>query len=247
MTAFPRFLPAGDAGLVVELGDVIDDAVNGRVLALDAALARAAVPGIAETVPTYRSLLVLYDPVALDPDDLTARLSRMLDGIAGEDQAPPGRLWTLPVVYGGAFGEDLGAVAEAAGLSEDQVVDRHARTTYRVHMIGFQPGFAYLGGLDPVLHLPRRSDPRSRVPAGSIAIGGIQTAVFSVETPSGWQLLGRTPVRAFDPRRPEPFLLAAGDRVRFRPVPASSWADLDARAAAGEALVEPETETEASR
>lgn len=238
--ALPRFLPAGDTALVVELGDAIDEQVNGRVMALDAAIADAGIPGIEETVPTYRSLLVIYEPDAIGHPELVHRLSALLEALPAAVQAPPGRRWTLPVVYGGAFGEDLGFVAAAHGLTEDEVIARHAEAEYRVHMIGFQPGFAYLGGLDPALHTPRRGDPRAGVPAGSIAVGGRQTAVYSVEAPSGWHLLGRTPVQVFDLRRAEPFLLAPGDRVRFRPLPADAWDSLTQRVAAGEVLAEME-------
>jgi KipI family sensor histidine kinase inhibitor len=238
--ALPRFLPAGDAALVVELGDAVDEQVNGRVMALDAAIAAAGIPGIEETVPTYRSLLVTYEPDAIGRPELVRRLAALLEALPPAVQAPAGRRWTLPVVYGGAFGEDLGFVAAAHGLTEDEVIARHAGAEYRVHMIGFQPGFAYLGGLDPTLHTPRRADPRAGVPAGSIAVGGRQTAVYSVEAPSGWHLLGRTPVRVFDLRRAEPFLLAPGDRVRFRPLPADAWDALVRRAADGEVLAEME-------
>jgi KipI family sensor histidine kinase inhibitor len=241
--AKPRFLPAGDAALVVELGDAIDDRVNERVMTLDRSIARAGIPGVEETVPTYRSLLVIYEPEAIGWAELVERLSALLvdDGVpAAAASALAGRRWILPVVYGGGFGEDLAFVAASHGLSQAQVVERHAGAEYRVHMIGFQPGFAYLGGLDPVLHTPRRADPRAKVPAGSVAIGGAQTAVYSVEAPSGWQLLGRTPVRVFDLSRPEPFLLAPGDRVRFRPVPADAWDALVRRAEEGEAVAEVE-------
>jgi KipI family sensor histidine kinase inhibitor len=238
--AKPRFLPAGDTGLVVELGDAIDDRVNDRVMTLDHRVARAGIHGIEETVPTYRSLLVIYEPEAIGWAELVRRLSALLDDVPAAASAPTGRRWTLPVVYGGAFGEDIAFVAESHGLSEAQVVERHAGAEYRVHMIGFQPGFAYLGGLDPVLRTPRRADPRSKVPAGSVAIGGAQTAVYSVEAPSGWQLLGRTPVRVFDLNRPEPFLLAPGDRVRFRPVPADAWDALVRRVEDGEVVAEVE-------
>lgn len=238
--AAPRFLPAGDAALVVELGDAIDDRLNERVMALDRAIAGTGIPGVEETVPTYRSLLVLYEPDAIGWAELVRRLSALLDDLPAEAPAPAGRRWTLPVVYGGSFGEDLAFVAASHGLSEAEVVERHAGAEYRVHMIGFQPGFAYLGGLDPALRTPRRADPRPKVPAGTIAIGGAQTAVYSVEAPSGWHLLGRTPVRVFDLRRPEPFLLAPGDRVRFRPVPGDAWDGLVHRVEGGEAVAEAE-------
>lgn len=238
--ATPRFLPAGDTALVVELGDAIDDRVNARVMMLDRSVAQAGIPGVEETVPTYRSLLVLYEPEVIGWAELVRRLSALVDDLPAEASAPAERRWTLPVVYGGAFGEDLAFVAESHGLSEAQVIERHAEAEYRVHMIGFQPGFAYLGGLDPALHTPRRADPRAKVPAGTIAIGGAQTAVYSVEAPSGWHLLGRTPVRVFDLRRAEPFLLAPGDRVRFQPVPADAWEGLVRRAEAGETVAEAE-------
>lgn len=233
-----RFLPAGDAALVVELGDAIDEAANDRVLALDALLSKADIAGVEETVPTYRSLLVAYDPEVIASAELTRRLEVLLDESVGSVAAPAGRRWSLPVVYGGSFGEDLQFVANATGLSEEQVVAGHAEREYRVYMIGFQPGFAYLGGLDPRLHLPRRADPRATVAAGSIAIGGSQSAVYSVACPSGWHLLGRSPVRVFDPRREQPFLLSAGDRVRFRPLPADAWEPLARRADAGDIVAE---------
>ncbi|HYD29976.1 MAG TPA: 5-oxoprolinase subunit PxpB [Azospirillaceae bacterium] len=237
--ANPRFLPAGDTAVVVEFGDAIDQRLNSRVLAFDARLARADIPGINETIPTYRSLLVVYDPEVTGQGELVTRLQAALDDESDMAETV-GRRWTLPVVYGGPFGEDLSAVAVHHGLSEGEVIDRHATGDYRVYMIGFQPGFAYLGGLDPSLETPRRADPRPKVPAGSIAIGGGQTAVFSVEGPSGWHLLGRTPVRVFDLARVSPFLLAAGDRVRLRPVPADAWEPLVRRVEAGDILAEEE-------
>lgn len=233
-----RFLPAGDAALVVELGESIDDVTNNRVLALDALLTGSGIAGVEETVPTYRSLLVAYDPGTVAFADLVRRLELLLDEPEDSVAAPAGRRWSLPVVYGGSFGEDLRFVANASGLSEEEVVRRHAEAEYRVYMIGFQPGFAYLGGLDPQLHLPRRADPRATVEAGSIAIGGSQSAVYSVACPSGWHLVGRSPVRVFDSRREQPFLLSAGDRVRFRPLPAEAWEPLARRADAGDVVAE---------
>lgn len=234
----PRILPAGDAALVVEFGSIVDEVLNERVLALDLALAEDMPPGVVETVPTYRSLMVVYDPEATDLLSLRARLLRLASAPPDAAAPPAPRRFVVPVVYGGEEGEDLAAVAAATGLGQDEFVRRHSAAEYRVHMIGFLPGFAYLGGLDPALHLPRRPEPRPRVPAGSVGIGGTQTGVYSVACPSGWHMLGRTPVRVFDPQRREPFLFAPGDRVRFRPVPADAWDPLVRRAAAGEPLVE---------
>jgi len=233
--ASPRVLPCGDTALAVEFGEAIDPAVNACVLALDARVAQG-IPGVVETVPTYRSLLVHYDPVVTDFDTLGATLSALSADLP--DTPAEGRLWRIPVVYGGAFGVDLEAVSARHGLAPADLIARHAAPIYRVYMIGFVPGFAYLGGLDPSLATPRRDVPRARTPAGSISIGGAQAAVASIEAPSGWHLLGRTPVRSFMPDREPPFILNAGDRVTFEPVPAERWDALDRAAAAGNLIAE---------
>ena len=224
-----RLLLAGDTALTVELGDTVDPAINARVIALDRALADAKLSGIVETVPTYRSLQIHYDPEAILIETLTATIARLAVGL--DDSLAAGRRWTVPVAYGGQHGMDLDAVAERTGLTADEVVERHLAGDYRVYMIGFQPGFTYLGGLDPKLHLPRRETPRLKTPAGTISIGGIQAAVASIEAPSGWHLLGRTPVRAFDSGRADPFLFRPGDRVRFERVSAADFDTLSQRAA----------------
>jgi KipI family sensor histidine kinase inhibitor len=230
----PRIRPAGDGGLAVEFEERIDPAVLARVVALDRAIAAAAPRGVTETVPAYRTLLVLFDPLVADPDETARAVAGIARGLPDAPALPPGRRWTLPVAYGGAHGEDLAAAAAALGLAEEEVVRLHAGAEYLVFMIGFSPGYAYLGPLDPRLHLPRRPEPRARVPAGSVAVGGQQTAVFSMAMPSGWSMLGRTPVRTFAPGRAEPFLFAQGDRVRFEPVGAAEFDALAARADAGE-------------
>jgi KipI family sensor histidine kinase inhibitor len=150
------------------------------------------------------------------------------------DALPEGRLWRVPVVYGGAFGIDLAETAERHDLTPAGLIERHAAPVYRVYMIGFLPGFAYLGGLDPAIATPRRTVPRLKTPPGTISIGGVQALVASIEAPSGWHLLGRTPMRNFMPGREPAFLLRPGDRIAFEPIPAARWAALDAAAAAGE-------------
>jgi 5-oxoprolinase (ATP-hydrolysing) subunit B len=154
------------------------------------------------------------------------------------DEPSEGRVWRIPVVYGGEFGIDLDDVAERHGLTPSQVIDRHSAPIYRVYMIGFVPGYAYLGGLDPVLATPRRATPRLTTPAGTISIGGIQAVVASIEAPSGWHLLGRTPVRSYMLDRDPVFLIEAGDRVKFDPIERSRWDELDRAAAAGEVVAE---------
>ncbi len=221
-----RLLAAGDTALTVELGDAVDPRINARVLSLDKALAETSLAGIVETVPTYRSLQIHFDPDRLDSEELRRTIERLAPKL--DDEPPPGRLWTVPVAYGGEHGIDLESVAERTGLMPDEVIARHMSGDYRVYMIGFQPGFTYLGGLDPKLHLPRRETPRLKTPAGTISVGGIQAAVASIEAPSGWHLLGRTPVRAFDPARADPFLFRAGDRIRFERIAHDDYARLAA-------------------
>lgn len=237
---FPlTLLPAGDAALVAELGDAIDPDLNDAVQALDAALAAATPAGLVETVPTYRSLLVHYDPCLTDAETLGALLRDLARGL---DQAAraAGRRWFLPVCFGGDLGEDLGFVAERTGRTVDEVAALHCAADYRVYMLGFSPGFAYLGGLPAELHLPRRENPRLSTPAGSIMQGGAQAAVSPMVMPSGWHLLGQTPVRTFDLRRDRPFLLAPGDRLRFQAIDRDRFAALSARAEAGALMPESE-------
>jgi KipI family sensor histidine kinase inhibitor len=234
LASAPRILPCGDAALAVEFGDAVDLRLNARVLALDGRV--QGLDGIVETVPTYRSLLVHYDPVATD----FAILSETLVSLAADlpDEPTEGRWWRIPVVYGGEFGIDLEDVAARHGLTTSQLIDKHAAPIYRVYMIGFLPGFAYLGGLDPAIATSRRETPRLKTPPGTISIGGVQALVATIEAPSGWHLLGRTPVRNFMPARDPVFLLEAGDRVAFEPIPASRWAELDAAAGRGDPVAE---------
>jgi KipI family sensor histidine kinase inhibitor len=239
MPDFPRLIPAGDTALVVELGDAVSLVINARVRALDRLVAAAAIPGITETLPTNRSLLVLYEPLTLGH----AELCRALEGLLAQVPLHPaddcGRSWIVPVVYGGAFGPDLARAAATLRLSEDEVIARHAARAYRVFMIGFQPGFSYLGELDAALALSRLDEPRAEIASGTVSIAGLQTVINSVAAPSGWNLIGRTPARLFDLRRSAPFLLAPGDEVRFKPVPPAAWVDLDAYAEAGALVAEP--------
>jgi inhibitor of KinA len=212
--ALPRVSPLGDAALIVTLGETIDGRTRRLVLTLAHELARHPVPGTIEVVAATTTVTVHYDPLKTDyPSARDAILPRIphepLSSIEGS-----GRLVEIPVRYDGP---DLEAVAAATGLSRDEVVRRHTAREYEVYFLGFVPGWAYLGELDPSLVLPRRPAPRPRVPAGSVAIAGAQTGVYPAETPGGWHLIGRTTVAMFDPRRDPASLLAAGDRVRFVP------------------------------
>ena len=221
--------------MAVEFGEAIDPALNARVLALDAALAGR--PWLVEAVPTYRSLLVHYDPLAIRFADI----SQALLEAASKAVALPsgGRTWTIPVAYGGEHGIDLEPTAALHDITPDELVRRHSAPLYQVYMIGFLPGFAYLGGLDPSIATPRRTSPRLKTPAGTISIGGVQALVASIEAPSGWHLLGRTPVRNFMPGRDPVFLLQPGDKVRFEAMDPARFAELDRAAASGAIVAEP--------
>ena len=236
MSDKPRRVAVGDAALLIEFGDTIDPLSGRRVRSLARHLAAVGLAGLSEIVPTYRSLLLRFDPEELERVDLAREVERGLLLPVPEEE--PGRHWRVPVVYGGAFGVDLEDFAAFHGMSASALIDRHVRGKYRVAMIGFQPGFAYLSGLPPALARSRREEPRMRTPAGSVSVGGIQAAVASVEAPSGWHLLGRTPARLFMPGRDPSFLLQAGDTVSFEPVAPEAWPELDARAAAGELVAE---------
>jgi KipI family sensor histidine kinase inhibitor len=213
-----RLVHAGDSVVVAELENRIDERVNARAIRMAAALERAGLPGVRDIVPTYRSVAVYYDPLRVD-------FARLSDLLSAEARAPADTEETgrpehrspkrIPVKYGGPDGPDLADVAAFAGLSEAEVVARHTGRTYRVFMMGFLPGFPYLGTVDPLIAAPRRATPRLRVPAGSVGIAGSQTGVYPAESPGGWQLIGRTPVRLFDLSRPNPFLLEPGDDVEF--------------------------------
>ena len=226
-----RFLPAGDTALVVEFGDVIDRALSERVLALAQEIRSAAVVGVRATVPTFRSLVVHYDPLTTSGSELADRI-RALSSRAAHS-APRRRWWRLPACYAAEYAPDLATVAERTGLHAADVIERHAGTQFHVYMIGFVPGYPYMGDLPAELHLPRRADPRTRVPAGSIAIASSLTAIYPVESPGGWHLIGATPVRLFDPTWERPSLLAPSDAVQFEPIPSEEYQSIGAEIAAG--------------
>jgi 5-oxoprolinase (ATP-hydrolysing) subunit B len=232
----PRILPSGDSAITVEFSRNIDDAANGRVLGLDRSLAREPISGVTETVPTYRSLLVHYDPVLIDFDSLGAKLiaRAQLPSSSGNKT----RHWRLPVVYGSEHGIDLEDVAATLKTTPDDIVARHVAGDYRVAMIGFTPGWSYLSGLENFLHMPRRQNPRLLTPAGTVSIGGVQTGVQCLAGPSGWHLLGRTAVRTYQLRRDPIFLLEPGDRVTFSAVDVKTFAEQDRAAEAGEIVAE---------
>jgi KipI family sensor histidine kinase inhibitor len=232
----PRLLPSGDSAITVEFSRDIDDAANQRVLALDRAMAGAPVEGVTETVPTYRSLLVHYDPTQIGFEALGDKLTALAEQPV--PAAASTRRWRIPVAYGGEHGIDLEDVAKTLNTTPDDIVARHVVGDYRVAMIGFTPGWSYLSGLEKFLHMPRRQNPRLLTPAGTVSVGGVQTGVQCLAGPSGWHLLGRTAVRTYQLHRKPTFLLEPGDRISFARVDDKVFAEQDRAAEAGEIIAE---------
>ena len=224
-----KLKPVGLDGVLAVLGDDISEATGARVAALNKALIREAPNGLIETVPAYASLLVRFDPLQTDADVLRRLLERLeAEGAAvGEDA---GRIVEIPVCYGGDFGPDLPFVAAHAGVDEAEAIRLHSGRTYRIYMLGFLPGFPYLGGLDARLHTPRLDAPRTRIPAGSVGIGGQQTGIYPLDSPGGWRLIGRTPLKLDDAER---LPYRAGDRIRFTPIGREEFAAIEARCREG--------------
>ena len=221
MSVYPQIRSFGDTGFSVEFGEGIDRGVNAMVMALHAALGDLKPGGLVETVPSFRALLVQYDPLATSRADLEAQVRGLLDDLKPQQRA--GRLWRLPVCYAADLAPDLADVAERCKLTTDRVVAIHTGGRFFVYMLGFMPGLAYMGGLDATLHLPRRKEPRTKVPQGSVAIAESMTTIYPWESPGGWHLIGRTPLKLFDAARPEPILLGAGDEVTYFAISADDY------------------------
>jgi inhibitor of KinA len=233
-----RFLSAGDRAFVVEFGDAVDRALSAEVLRLAEVIDTAAIAGVVETVPTFRSLLVHYDPLLTRRADLEKTVALLLD--RPREPRRTGRLWRIPFCAEGELAPDLAEVARLSGLAAGDVIALHGSVRYHVYMLGFLPGFPYLGDLPAQLALPRRADPRLRVPAGSIAIATSLSAIYPHESPGGWHLIGTTPLRLFDLARPRPALLAAGDAVEFEPIDGTTFAAIRRLVERGDYRVESE-------
>lgn len=235
-TLFPRqrtftrahFRVSGDRGLLCEYGDGIDLGVNRVVRAMAEGLQREPPRGLLSVVPAYRSLGLTYDPATISLEALKMQITRLEERL-GDDPLATSRVVEIPVCYGGESGPDLAFVAEHNGLSEAEVIDLHTRPEYPIYMIGFAPGFCYLGGLNERLHTPRLETPRALVAAGSVGIANDQTGMYPLDSPGGWRLIGRTPLRLFKPASDTPFLYQPGDRIRFRPIDVDEYNRLQAR------------------
>ncbi|TXI48072.1 MAG: 5-oxoprolinase subunit PxpB [Lysobacter sp.] len=231
MNPTPTFEALADDAWLVHLGNATDPTCNPRVHALAARIRGASPAWLRDLTPAYASLAVYFDDMRVDPETVRDWLeAQALDDAESTTTLRASRTIEIPVRYGGAFGEDVDAAAAQLGLTVDTLIARHAAPLYTVAMIGFAPGFPYLSGLDPALALPRLATPRTHVPAGSVGIGGAQTGVYPRESPGGWRLIGRTPLRLFDPLRATPSLLAPGDRVRFVAIDDHAFAAMSAGA-----------------
>lgn len=225
-TSYPRFRPAGDTAIIVELGVGIDRSVNQAIMALNAQIVAAGLNGVVETVPTFRSVLVSYDPIETAGDTLRSAIEELLNAPAS-DSADSRRRWQMPVCYDGEdFAPDLDEVADRTGLDRDDVISRHLSADYHVYMLGTYPGYGFMGDVDPALSLPRRTNPRLRVPAGSVAITGQLTGIYPLDAPGGWNLIGRSPVKLFDAQANPPALLRPGDQVRLYRIERSEFEDI---------------------
>ncbi|MFY9382741.1 MAG: 5-oxoprolinase subunit PxpB [Acetomicrobium sp.] len=230
----PKILYAGDSAVIVEFGDSIDMKTNAKVQQLRRSIECAQLGGIVEMVPTYRSLAVYFDPVEVeDVGPFFERLKILAQKTKGEI-SEGGLTIVIPVCYGGEFGPDMGNVVSHTGLTEEEIIRRHTAPDYYCYMLGFTPGFSYLGGMDETLATPRLKEPRKVIPAGSVGIAGKQTGIYPIESPGGWQLIGRTPLRLFDPEGEPPFLIDAGMWVRFQSIAKEEYDEIAAKVAARE-------------
>jgi KipI family sensor histidine kinase inhibitor len=221
-----QFLNAGDQAVVVEFGSVIDPDVNALVHRTAAAIDESEIDGVLEMVPTYRSLLIYYDPLQVSLPELQNDISGL--AIGDGETSDEYRIVEIPTLYGGEYGLDLAFVARNADMTESEVIAMHSGTDYLVYTMGFSPGFPYLGGLNPRLNTPRLQSPRTLIPAGSVGIAETQTGVYPVASPGGWRLIGRSPLRLFDPFASPPTVINAGDRVRFVPLDdAHAYGEID--------------------
>lgn len=220
-----KVMPAGDSALVVEFGNEINEAVNEKVHALAKKIRQENIPGITEMIPTFRSLLVSYDMLQISYSKLSVTLS-VLSRELEMNQAAHHRIVKIPCCYGARFGADLTDMERLTGLSREEIIELHSSVDYKIYMLGFLPGFVYLGGLDKRLEVPRLDTPRVRIGKGAVGIGGNQTGIYPMDSPGGWRLIGGTPVDLYDPEREDPVLLRAGEYIRFVPISIMDYYDI---------------------
>ena len=212
-----RILTAGDSALLIEFGKEINPETNRKITAIVQLMREQHIEGIVDVIPAFCSLLINYDPRVLSYEELKERMENLLK-METKTETTRKRIFEIPVCYGGEYGSDIDNIAEHAGLSVNEVIKIHSSKDYLIYMLGFLPGFTYLGGLDERIHTPRLASPRLTIRAGSVGIGGSQTGIYPLDSPGGWQLMGLTPVRTYDPERQTPILVEAGDYIRFIPI-----------------------------
>ena len=212
-----RILTAGDSALLIEFGKEINPETNRKITAIVQLMREQHIEGIVDVIPAFCSLLINYDPRVLSYEELKERMENLLK-METKTETTRKRIFEIPVCYGGEYGPDIDNIAEHAGLSVNEVIKIHSSKDYLIYMLGFLPGFTYLGGLDERIHTPRLASPRLTIRAGSVGIGGSQTGIYPLDSPGGWQLMGLTPVRTYDPERQTQILVEAGDYIRFIPI-----------------------------
>lgn len=210
-----RVLPIDINYILVEYEQIISKEINLKVIQLANSIEKSDIKGIKSIIPTYSSLLIEYDPYINNVEEMIESITNLAKTLKTENEESKNRLVQIPVLYGGEYGPDLAEVAKINNLSEQEVIEIHKRNVYRVYMLGFNPGYPYMGGLDKRIATPRLDEPRTKVPAGSVAIGGEQTGIYSITSPGGWRLIGHTPLELFNPKENDPTLLRAGDDVKF--------------------------------
>ncbi|MBZ9687141.1 5-oxoprolinase subunit PxpB [Clostridium estertheticum] len=222
-----KYLTAGDRGLVIEFGDEIEEGINSKIRSLTLAMEREGIKGIIETIPTYRSLMVIYDPMIIELVELIDNV-KSIQAKMDEMKLPDAKVIEIPTFYGGEHGPDIEFVAQHNEISIEDVIKIHTSMEYLIYMIGFTPGFPYLGGMNDKIAAPRLQTPRTKIPVGSVGIAGNQTGIYPIESPGGWQLIGRTPVNLYDPYRKEPVLLNAGDYIKFIQIDEVEYKNIEA-------------------
>ncbi len=220
-----KFIPAGDRSIVMEFGNSISPEINARIRNMVAAIDEYESLGIEEIIPTYRSILIIYDPLTIDYNSIIEKLKEIESNLDNIDEGEI-RIVELPTIYGGEYGPDIEFVAEHNGLTIDEVIEIHSSTDYLLYMLGFTPGFGYLGGMSEKIETPRLQVPRTKIPAGSTGIAGKQTGIYPIDSPGGWQLIGRTPVKLYNPMAEPPVLLNAGDYIRFIPIEEKEYLEI---------------------